>query len=155
MRETVRRSSWTLLAVASAVVVLGSPAIALSALPLPALVSPNKGQRVHKGSIKLIIKVPMRVGQVAIQITPKSRPPVHGVLPYCANEPCDVGIATQEHGHPNLWIYKAQRTRYNARHYWADTPGKYYWQATAQDFNCAKLPTCELVSRVGTFTVTR
>ncbi len=143
------------LTVASAIVALGLPALALGALPLPTLVSPHKGQHVHEGQIKLIVRVTMPgVRQVAIQITSKAHPPAHGVLPYCANEPCDVGLASRWRGHANLWIYKAHRTRYNARHYWADTPGKYYWQATAQDFNCAKLPTCQLISKVGTFTVT-
>jgi hypothetical protein len=156
MTHTVRRGGWAVLAVALAIVALACPAIALGALPLPVLVSPHTGQRVHKGSIELIIKVTMPgVRQVAIQITPSSHPAVRGVLPYCLNEPCDWGLAAPWRGHPNLWIYNAHPTRYTARHYWADTPGKYYWQATAQDFNCAQLPTCQLVSRVRTFTVVR
>jgi hypothetical protein len=156
MRRTVRRPSWALLAVATAIVALGLPTVALGALPLPVLVSPHNAQRVHKGQVKLIVKVTMPgVSQVAIQITPKSRGPVHGTLPVCVDQPCDRVLATPWHGHPNLWIYMAHPTRYNARHYWADTPGKYYWQAIAQGFNCATLPTCELLSRVGTFTVTR
>jgi hypothetical protein len=156
MRRRVSRGNRALLVIMTAIIAVFWSAIALAALPPPVLQSPHRGQKVHKGAITLIVKVTMPgVTQVNVQIVPKRHSTRGGILAVCVDEPCDTGLATRWQGHPGLWIYKANRTRYNALHYWADTPGKYYWQADELGFNCARLPACEAYSQIWTFYVVR
>jgi len=135
---------------AGVIVALSASAIAFAAIAHPTLISP-KG-KVAPGHIKLVVKASgaSRVYPVYVQIEPKRKIGKYGLLKTCTSSAHGCAFVQLKKGKHGDWSYKAPTEIFSG--WWAQTPGKYYWQAQFVDKLC-RFPGCYNRSKIGSFTV--
>lgn len=144
------RTAGVLAGVAALVAIAGTAVAIAASVYTPRLGSPN-GKHVSPNAFSLTAKI-ADAKTVYVWVS-KKRKIKHGNLVECtrATKGCLVDTMKRWKGTSDGWILRPQK--YTFPGYFADTPGKYYWQV--QSF--AKSPPCSGLcyfdSKVGSFTV--
>jgi hypothetical protein len=141
------------------VLAFGVSAAALaSGLSKPVLKAPGRNGKVHIGSIVFKVfdpGVPKDVSPLDIAIGPNksdvTRLSLLKGLPKSCKSKCDFVAMKPLKGHPGTWIYKVPKSL-QFPGFWANTPGRYYWQAEHVAPLC-QAPHCEVMSPIRSFRV--
>jgi hypothetical protein len=138
---------------ASLAAVLSGAGVAVAAGGGPTLVKPaNKGS-VPANNFKLVVKDTSSLASqygVFAGISRSKKTKKGGILKEVNNVKKGESFVKLKKwsGHPGYSIYTPPKYTFSG--YWADTPGRYYWQAEHTD---CEISSCEAVSAIGSFKV--
>ena len=133
--------------------VIGASGVAFGAGAGPTLVSPHRGERVHAGAIRLVVRDTSAEAntykEIDVTISRHRRLNRQGFLIGCGARPntasgCDYLNLHRWAHHPGDWTVIGG---FDFPGYWAVTPGRYYWQAVQTGANGL------VGSRIGSFRV--